>query len=508
MAHGALFCYVALYLMIHNFEVTMNKVLFNACMLLIASNLQAQSASSNKCCSLLEKRLGSQMTCLSSSEITKHIGLEINNNTDSKFAISQTPQNLPVANLKRTEQQNTLYQIRHAGDQDKNINLPAFRLVNRVTDVSCVAVSDHNMQMVINNMQDIDDELLTISKNKNATEQRRKVIEKIIAEHRKLDSEKQKKSENALLKKKAVAAEKKKQAALAEQKRVASIAEQKKQAALAEQKRIASAAEQKKQAALAEQKRVASAAEQKRQAALAEQKRIASAAEQKRQAALAEQKRVASAAEQKRQAALAEQKRVASATVEQKRKAVASAQRRKIMADIISKHRKLDSEKQSKKKVAAVASKKRKKAAVTKKKQVLRKSGKVCKLYIDKLNDIAPKNAREGLKIALKSRNGIILTSNRSEAGAIITGFPLYKNSQGRGYDIVGLQKTTSYSDKISYRFNSKVSYKNPAKAKEIKINFTLDLKRVDYYAQRDSSVIYFAASKRVNKSLCQKGSR
>jgi chemotaxis protein histidine kinase CheA len=499
MAHGALFCYVALYLMIHNFEVTMNKVLFNACMLLIASNLQAQSASSNKCCSLLEKRLGSQMTCLSSSEITKHIGLEINNNTDSKFAISQTPQNLPVANLKRTEQQNTLYQIRHAGDQDKNINLPAFRLVNRVTDVSCVAVSDHNMQMVINNMQDIDDELLTISKNKNATEQRRKVIEKIIAEHRKLDSEKQKKSENALLKKKAVAAEKKKQAALAEQKRVASIAEQKKQAALAEQKRIASAAEQKKQAALAEQKRVASAAEQKRQAALAEQKRIASAAEQKRQAALAEQKRVASA------------------TVEQKRKAVASAQRRKIMADIISKHRKLDSEKQSKKKVvaasekrkkAAVASEKRKKAAVTKKKQVLRKSGKVCKLYIDKLNDIAPKNAREGLKIALKSRNGIILTSNRSEAGAIITGFPLYKNSQGRGYDIVGLQKTTSYSDKISYRFNSKVSYKNPAKAKEIKINFTLDLKRVDYYAQRDSSVIYFAASKRVNKSLCQKGSR
>jgi hypothetical protein len=472
MAHGALFCYVALYLMIHNFEVTMNKVLFNACMLLIASNLQAQSASSNKCCSLLEKRLGSQMTCLSSSEITKHIGLEINNNTDSKFAISQTPQNLPVANLKRTEQQNTLYQIRHAGDQDKNINLPAFRLVNRVTDVSCVAVSDHNMQMVINNMQDIDDELLTISKNKNATEQRRKVIEKIIAEHRKLDSEKQKKSENALLKKKAVAAEKKKQAALAEQKRVASIAEQKKQAALAEQKRIASAAEQKKQAALAEQKRVASAAEQKRQAALAEQKRVASA------------------------------------TVEQKRKAVASAQRRKIMADIISKHRKLDSEKQSKKKVAAVASKKRKKAAVTKKKQVLRKSGKVCKLYIDKLNDIAPKNAREGLKIALKSRNGIILTSNRSEAGAIITGFPLYKNSQGRGYDIVGLQKTTSYSDKISYRFNSKVSYKNPAKAKEIKINFTLDLKRVDYYAQRDSSVIYFAASKRVNKSLCQKGSR
>jgi chemotaxis protein histidine kinase CheA len=499
MAHGALFCYVALYLMIHNFEVTMNKVLFNACMLLIASNLQAQSASSNKCCSLLEKRLGSQMTCLSSSEITKHIGLEINNNTDSKFAISQTPQNLPVANLKRTEQQNTLYQIRHAGDQDKNINLPAFRLVNRVTDVSCVAVSDHNMQMVINNMQDIDDELLTISKNKNATEQRRKVIEKIIAEHRKLDSEKQKKSENALLKKKAVAAEKKKQAALAEQKRVASIAEQKKQAALAEQKRIASAAEQKKQAALAEQKRVASAAEQKRQAALAEQKRVASAAEQKRQAALAEQKRVASA------------------TVEQKRKAVASAQRRKIMADIISKHRKLDSEKQSKKKVvaasekrkkAAVASEKRKKAAVTKKKQVLRKSGKVCKLYIDKLNDIAPKNAREGLKIALKSRNGIILTSNRSEAGAIITGFPLYKNSQGRGYDIVGLQKTTSYSDKISYRFNSKVSYKNPAKAKEIKINFTLDLKRVDYYAQRDSSVIYFAASKRVNKSLCQKGSR
>jgi chemotaxis protein histidine kinase CheA len=346
------------------------------------------------------------------------------------------------------------------------------------------------LQLVINNMQDIDDELLTISKNKNATEQRRKVIEKIIAEHRKLDSEKQKKSENALLKKKAVAAEKKKQAALAEQKRVASIAEQKKQAALAEQKRIASAAEQKKQAALAEQKRVASAAEQKRQAALAEQKRIASAAEQKRQAALAEQKRVASA------------------TVEQKRKAVASAQRRKIMADIISKHRKLDSEKQSKKKVAAVASKKRKKAAVTKKKQVLRKSGKVCKLYIDKLNDIAPKNAREGLKIALKSRNGIILTSNRSEAGAIITGFPLYKNSQGRGYDIVGLQKTTSYSDKISYRFNSKVSYKNPAKAKEIKINFTLDLKRVDYYAQRDSSVIYFAASKRVNKSLCQKGSR